>query len=647
MAELLRRGLRFHLARLLAIAVVASLFAAARLPQASSGERARLAAGYRFTRLPIAEPAGFPLHDLRQVNPSYRHIQAWISSVGAGIAMADLDGDGLADDLCSVDPRIDQVVVASAPVGPGRYAAFALDLEVLPYDPATIAPMGCLAGDFNEDGRMDLLVYFWGRTPVLYLARAGHPTMDAARYEAVELIPPSHRGRSDTGERWYTNAATQTDLDGDGHEDLVVGNYFPDGSRVLDASRSGDVTMQHSMSRAFNGGRDRLLRWASASAGGEPTVRFEEAHGVLDEQVARGWTLAVGAADLDGDLLPELYLANDFGPDRLLHNESTPGRLRFRLLRGRRTPFTPASKVLGNDSFKGMGVDFGDLNGDGRLDLFVSNITEPYALEESNFAWVSTGAVTTMRQGVAPYADRSERLGLARSGWGWDDRLADLNNDGRLDALQATGFVNGTVNRWPELQELAMGNDQLLQHLGSWPRFTAGADLSGHGGTRLFAQGSDGRFVEVGAMAGFDQAVVSRGIALGDVDGDGDLDVAVANQWAPPAFYRNDSPALGGSLGLRLLLPTAGGGWRPAIGAQATLHRNDGRVLVEQVDGGSGHSGKRSPELLFGLGDEPWTTYRIDLAWRDSTGRPHRQTLWLPPGRHIVGLSGVAMEVRG
>ena len=58
--------------------------------------------------------------------------------------------------------------------------------------------------------------------------------------------------------------------------------------------------------------------------------------------------------------------------------------------------------------------------------------------------------------------DRSEPLGLSRSGWGWDAKLADFNNDGTFEALQAVGFVKGKIDRWPELQELAMGNDELL-----------------------------------------------------------------------------------------------------------------------------------------------------------------------------------------
>ena len=112
------------------------------------------------------------------------------------------------------------------------------------------------------------------------------------------------------------------------------------------------------------------------TAGAAPSVRYQKVGDVLTEDVSRGWTLAMGAADLDGDLLPELYLANDFGPDRLLHNRSTPGTLQFAVLEGRRGFTTPKSCVVGRDSFKGMGVDFGDVTaGDPATDLATAWLT--------------------------------------------------------------------------------------------------------------------------------------------------------------------------------------------------------------------------------------------------------------------------------
>src|SRR5439155_1054648 len=248
----------------------------------------------------------------------FEPIVSWISTVGAGIALGDLDGDGLSNDACLVDPRTDQVILTAVPGAVARYAPFTLVPAPFPHESIRTAPMGCLFADLNEN-------------------------------------------------------------------------------------------------------------------------------------VGTGWTLAMGACDLDGDLRPEIYIANDFGPDRLLYNKSTPGHVAFKPLRGRRGWTTPKSKVLGQDSFKGMGVDCADLNGDGLPDLMVGNITDPYALEESNLVYLSTGELGAFQSGVAPYQERSESLGLARSGWSWDVRFGDFDNRGDQQILQATGFLKGATNRWPEL----------------------------------------------------------------------------------------------------------------------------------------------------------------------------------------------------
>lgn len=612
--KLVERQFHRHARRLLAVALLGALYLLARLPDISNTERTRLAGRFRFERSVLPVVPGPEVRSVRPVHQSLRHIQSWISSVGAAVALNDLDGDGLSNDLCYVDVRTDQVIVAPVPGTGARYQPFALDAGSL-YRRDTMAPMGCLPGDMNEDGRMDLLVYYWGRTPIAFLQQG--PSMNTAAYRPVEIVPG--------GERWYTNAALFADLDGDGHADLVIGNYFEDGARILDTHDAGREHMQHSMSQAFNGGSKRLMLW-------QGPAQYRDVPGVLSEDVNHGWTLAIGAADLDGDLLPELYFANDFGPDRLLHNRSTPGRLQFDLLEGVRTPGVPKSKVLGNDSFKGMGVDFGDVNGDGWPDIFVSNIAAPYSLEESHFLWVSTGRVEQMRHGIAPYVDQSESLGVSRSGWGWDARLADFDNDGTPEALQAVGFLRGKTNRWPELHEIAMGNDELLAKPAIWHRFEPGDDLSGHQHNPFYVRASDGRYYDVAHELGIDDSHISRGIAIADVDGDGLLDYALANQWEDSLFFRNTSPQTGHFLGLRVQRSNG----VPVIGAAAVVTLPDGRKLHAQVDGGTGHSGKRSPEMHFGLGKIN-VPVNVEIRWRDRTGI-HERSESMTPGWHKVVL---------
>lgn len=447
----------------------------ARLPQLRHDEAEAIARRFHFQRTALT-PLRPALQDHRNVNPKLKAIVSWISSVGAAVALADLDGDGLANDVCLVDPRTDDVIVSPVPGTGDRYPAFTLRPDPSIYDPSTMAPMGCLMADLNEDGLLDVVVYYWGRTPVAFLRREGADlSLSPASFLSQELVPG--------GERWYTNAGLVADMDGDGHADLVFGNYFPDGSVVLGGD--GPLEMPASMSRAGNGGSKTILLWKSASTGEMPRVDYQRARQV-ETILGTGWTLAMAACDIDHDLVPELYIANDFGPDLLLHNESTPGQLAFRQLRGQRGWTTPKSKVIGHDSFKGMGVDCGDLNGDGIPDLMVSNITDSYALEESNLVYVSTGDTRTMSAGIAPYREIGESLGLARSGWSWDVRFGDFDNDGFSEVVQANGFARGSVDRWPELQELAMGNDLMLRDPAHWPRFAAGDDLSGarHGSKR-------------------------------------------------------------------------------------------------------------------------------------------------------------------
>ena len=393
--------------------------------------------------------------------------------------------------------------------------------------------------------------------------------------------------------------------------------------------------------------------WSEASAG---DVTFDDRSDVfalvapkrwLSDGVTHGWTLALAAGDLNGDLLPEIYVANDFGSDRLLLNRSTVGNPKFELVEGRRDVFTPRSKVLGQDSYKGMGVDFGDVSGDGRPAIAVSNIAEEYGLMESHFLFVHTGQDADWERGVAPYRDESVARGVWTGGWGWDIKFADLNNSGRPQILQTTGFVKGSRNRWPELQELAMGNDELLKKPFAWPRFGPGDDLSGTGShDRLFVADDRGIYHDVWLSLDpkMGRDTVSRGIATGDVDGDGHLSVLIARQWMPSVFIRNKTPTKNRWLSIDLRLANKDGGDRAAIGATAQVTLDDGRLVTGCMDAGSGHGGRRAPEIHLGLGQSiRGGVADVSVAWRDGKGL-HRRTYHLDVNkRHRIVLDAGAV----
>lgn len=653
-----RERIRRLIPGLVTVLVASSLFFAVRASVAVAGGD-KAATQYKFKEMPIPMPPGYNsqrMNTVRKVNPAYQKIRSWISSVGAGIAINDLTGHGRADGMCIVDTRTDQVVVTHTPTArkADRFAPFVLDEAPLPMDD-TMAPTGCTPGDFNADGRMDLLVSYWGRTPVLFMAKPDASTPSPKVYVPREVVPSQSIDGKYHGPRWNTDAAYVGDLDGSGHPSIVIGNYFPD-SDVLDPHGLNNVVMNDSLSSAKNAGGDHVLRWAASSTGAHPNASFVEEKDAIPYNASTGWALAVSGADLTGDSLPELYIANDFGHDHLLYNRSVPGRIHFTEATGTRTATTPKSFVVGKGSFKGMGIDFGDINHNGDFDMMVSNITAAWGLEESNFLWINKARNQEdmrrkLSEGKAPFEQEAQEHGVAWTGWGWDTKMGDFLNNGDLSVLQATGFVKGKIDRWPWLQEMAMSNDNLLSNPAMWPNVQPGDDIAGHEALAFYAKTSGGEYANISKQLGIAVETPTRAIATGDTTGTGALDFAVARQWGPPAFYANQAPKKGNFLNLRLYRPTKSGGagqglantGAPAYGTTVKVTTPSG-TQVTQLDGGGGHSGFRSFDVHSGLGsyNGPAT---VRLSWRDANGTRHQQTMKLTPGTHTLMLANDAQEV--
>lgn len=590
-------------------------YLATRAPDAASPKSLRLS----VRPLP---PAAEPVQTERSVNPSVEHIASWISAAGASAAIGDLDGDGLMNDLCLVDPRSDTVSIGLLSTDPSKAVHDVKALLTAPGSTLATAPMGCRMADFDSDGMTDVLVYYWGRPPARFTNRGD---WDFAVSDVVET--------GGSARDWYSNTAHIADLNGDGLLDVFVGNYFADDTELLNTKSDRRVSMHSSFSRAYNGGMNRILL-QRADAPGE----FELAQDIFDQRVGQGWTLASASADLSGDLLPELFVANDFGPDQMFFNKSVDGKL---ILEPREPEgkgfFEPLSHGLGRDLFKGMGVTIADLNEDEKLDIVVSNITQRWGLFETQMLFLNSGSEGQPLE----FSNASERLGAARTGFSWDNKVADLDNDGVPEILQATGFVRGKIARWPEIQELALANDTLVSNPDNWPNLAQG-DISGEAPRILLSrQDIDSAFQNVASASGIEDVGMTRGIALADIDADGDLDWIEANHFADSRLVVNECEACGAFVGLRLLRvrgqaqPESLDGLQPAkevggstaIGAVVSLEMPTAKRKIGYVDGGNGHSGQQSSDIHFGVAQQTAAPYTATIKWRDFDGNVQTTTL--------------------
>jgi hypothetical protein len=402
---------------------------------------------------------------------------------------------------------------------------------------------GVAAGDYDGDGWVDLLVTNFG-PDVLY-----HNRGDGS-FEAVPGAPSI--------DGWSSGVAF-FDADGDGDLDLYIAAYIDCTlEQVLHAHR--DLEWQGiPVMRGPFGLEGVANRYFENLGGG----RFREATAVAGlTDVGLFYSLGVVVLDLDGDGDLDLYVANDSNPNYLYQND---GRGHFREV----GLWSGAALDRGGAAQAGMGLAAGDVDGDGRPELVVTNFERDATTLYHNL-------------GDLLFEDVSAAEGVAGPTYqplSWGTTLSDFDLDGDLDLFVANGHI------YPQADQATAFKTSYRQR------------------NLLLAREGD-RFVDVTATSGPGLQVVesSRGVAVGDIDGDGDLDLAISNVDAPPTMLRNDTPPRGA-----WLLVEAPG----ALLAEAAVGSR--RWVRQRVIGGS-YLSVNDERLHFGLGAVPRVD-RLRVVW--------------------------------
>jgi len=480
-----------------------------------------------------------------------RNLGPWFSALGAGGAVGDFDNDGF-EDIYVTDSLRGKPNALYHNNGDFTFTDVAVQAGVANLNDDKNFSTMALFFDCDNDGYKDLFVVRFGQSMIF--RNRGDGTFE--NVTALSEIPHPRN----------SVAAVAFDYDRDGKLDLYVGSYFPD---VDLTSVKTTKLLQESWETARNGGSSYLLH----NVGGCKFVDRTKEAGVG----GNGWALAVATADIDKDGWPDLYVANDFGTDKVFRNNHDG-------------TFADVSEhAIGIDTKKSMNAEFGDYDNDGWLDGYVTNITEPF-LRECNMLWRNNGNFT--------FTDVSVSTGTCDTGWGWGAKFIDYDNDGWLDLYVANGFISAGKEDYIDiLMPIILDSDVDLSDTKNWPPLGA-RSFSGYERKKLFRNGGHHGFTDVAREEGVDSDRDGRGVIVADFDNDGAQDIFLLNSNQEAVMYRNVRGTQNNWIELDLQGVKSN---RDAIGTRVTFYTPSG-LFYRETNAGNGFESQSTSRVHVGTG---------------------------------------------
>ncbi|HEV2881320.1 MAG TPA: CRTAC1 family protein [Pyrinomonadaceae bacterium] len=460
-------------------------------------------ARYGFMLEEVGKASGIDFtHRAPKLDAKLDHIMPQVASMGASVSVVDFDRDGW-QDLYVTNSGEDSPNALYRNNRDGTFTDVAAALGVADVNRSgTGVSMGAVWGDYDNDGYEDLFLNKWGR-PELFHNEAGKSFTNAT---AQAKLP-----------QWVNaNTAVWFDYDRDGRLDLFVGGYYPETVDLWHLNTT--LMMPESFEYAQNGGRKYLFH----NLGGGV---FEEVSAVVGID-SRRWALAAAAADLRDTGYPDLVVANDYGVTEIFANDG-----------GHRFSNIGEKSGVGFSPKSGMNASFGDILNQGKFAIYVSNISEEGVLIQGNNLWIpKEGARGDALQYENMARDMGVELGGWSFGAQFGDLNNDGRLD--LYLTNGYVSADKGTNYWYDFSKVAGGNTRIISDAANWPPMN-GRSLSGFQQKRVWLNDGAGRFNEVAQVVGATDTYDGRSVALVDLWNRGVLDVVVANQRGPLLVYKN------------------------------------------------------------------------------------------------------------